>query len=358
MATKGSTWMARKEWTKDEAVVARTNRVAAALAVLDSAVSGLRSGEDWTRYLDFQSRLYNYSANNVMLLVAQHMGLHEQGKVATPIPSYVASYRKWLELGRQVEKGQTGLAIIAPMRGTRRLATDADGAVVRVLGKDEQLEPGEQEVRTSFMRGFTVEKVFSAEQTTGEPLPKPPRPQLLQGEAPRGLGGAVMALIESKGFTVDTVPHEDFIQGANGVTNFATKTVQIRDNIADAAMVKTLLHEAAHVLLHDPADPKRPGNLTRGLGEVEAESVAFVIARVHGMDTDDYSFPYIAGWAGSEDPHKIITKTAQRVAQAAQAIIEVSPAEHGHGGKAALALTPPTKEAEPALAADLTGIGV
>jgi antirestriction protein ArdC len=350
--------MARKQWTKEAAATARTEKVEAALAVLDSAVSGLRSGKDWTRYLDFQSKLYNYSANNVMLLVAQHIALHEEGKVATPIPSYVASYRKWLELGRQVEKGQTGLAIIAPMRGTRRVATDTDGTVIRVLGKDEQPEPGEQEVRTAFMRGFTVEKVFSAEQTTGDPLPDPPRPQLLEGEAPRGFGEAVMALIESKGFTVETVPHEDLLQGANGVTNFSTKAVQVRDNMDDSAMVKTLLHEAAHVLLHDPADPKRPVDMTRGLGEVEAESVAFVVARVHGMGTDEYSFPYIAGWAGRDDPNKVITKTAQRVAQAAQAIIEISPAEHSAGGKAALALTAPMKVREPAVKPELAGIGV
>jgi antirestriction protein ArdC len=336
--------MARKQPTRQESATARTEKVQAALAVLGTAVSGLRSGEDWTRYLGFQSKLYNYSANNVMLLVAQHIALFEAGKVATPIPSYVASYRKWLELGRQVAKGQTGLAVIAPMRGTRREATGPDGNVIRVLGKDEHPEPGEQEVRTSFMRGFTVEKVFSAEQTTGEPLPERPSPQLLEGEAPPGLGVAVAALIESKGFTVATVASASFIRGANGLTDWRQRTVQVRDDMDDASMVRTLIHEAAHVLLHDGS---RPATMPRGLKEVEAESVAFVASRVHGMGTGEYSFPYIAGWAGTEDPQKVITKTAQRVAQASQTIIELSPAEYTHGGKAALTFTPsPTVTAD------------
>jgi N-terminal domain of anti-restriction factor ArdC len=119
--------MARQTLTRAEAAAARNARIEAAQAVLDDAVAGIRSGEDWKRFLDFQSRLHGYSANNVMLVCARHRALFEQGKVATPLPSYIASYNKWRELGRQVEKGQTGLAVIAPMRGTKREAVDGEG---------------------------------------------------------------------------------------------------------------------------------------------------------------------------------------------------------------------------------------
>jgi hypothetical protein len=53
---------------------------------------------------------------------------------------------------------------------------------------------------------------------------------------------------------------------------------------------------------------------------------------VHGMPTDDYSFPYVAGWAG-EDPDKAIRETQARVNVAARAIIAESPAEHTVGSK-------------------------
>ncbi len=340
--------MAGEKWSKEQAAQARAARVEAAQQVLADAVANLRSGEDWTRFLDFQSRLYDYSANNVLLIVAQHQQLHEAGKVPTAFPSYVASYRKWQELGRQVECGQTGLAIIAPMRGVSRVATDKDGTVLRVLRGDDKPGPGEHEARQPWMRGFTVEKVFSAEQTTGDTVPAPPAPQLLAGEAPRGLGEAVLKMIESRGFTVSTVPAARYLQGANGLTVFPAKTVQVRADMDDAAMVKTLIHEAAHVLLHNPDEAKTPP-LPPSHREVEAESVAFVVARAHGMPTDDYSFPYVAGWAG-DDPDKVIAKTAQRVAATAKDIIAISPAEHGHGGKAALRLTPPAAAAAAAQA--------
>jgi hypothetical protein len=97
----------------------------------------------------------------------------------------------------------------------------------------------------------------------------------------------------------------------------------------EAAMVKTLIHEAAHVILHTSP----PGMfLPRPLKEVEAESVAYVVASVHGMPTDDYSFPYVAAWAG-QDGAKAIQATQARVATAARQVIEASPATHTTGGR-------------------------
>jgi len=56
------------------------------------------------------------------------------------------------------------MGIIAPMRGIRRDAIGADGTTRR-LGRGKTTQPGKREVKTGFLRGFTDEKVFSAEQT-------------------------------------------------------------------------------------------------------------------------------------------------------------------------------------------------
>jgi hypothetical protein len=50
------------------------------------------------------------------------------------------------------------------------------------------------------------------------------------------------------------------------------------------------------------------------------------------MPTDEYSFPYVAGWAGA-DADQAIRGTQARVNAAAQAIIAASPAEHMGGAK-------------------------
>ena len=179
------------------------------------------------------------------------------------------------------------------------------------------------------LRGFGVATVFDASQTSGKSLPEPPCPRLLVGEAPAGLGEAVTALIENSGFRVDTVADAGHLGGANGRTDWAAKSVLVRADMEDAAMVKTLIHETAHVLLHQ-SPPAR--YLPRPLKEVEAESVAYVVASVHGMSTDDYSFPYVAAWAG-DDADRAIRETQARVNKAARTIISDSPAEHAAGAK-------------------------
>ncbi len=304
-------------------------KVDAALSVLADEVAALRSGEDWQRFLSFQARLHAYSANNVLLVYAQHAQAFAEGRVATPEPTYVAGFHTWKTLGRSVEKGQRGYAILAPVTGVRRVAIDEVGHA-RPLGRDETAGPGEHEERRSALRGFKVEHVFDVDQTQGAPVPEPQRPSLLTGVAPEGLGAAIAGLIEESGFSVSTVPDAAALGGANGRTDFVERTVVVRGDIDDAAMVKTLLHEAGHVLLHE-AEPGR--TLARKVQEVEAESVAFVVAAAHGMDTSGYSFPYVAAWAGS-DHIDVVSATQRRVAQAAQALIAASPAPHVDGGRA------------------------
>ena len=350
--------MAYQKFSRGQAAAHRSENIEAAQHILTEQVAAIRGSDDWHNYLAFQSRLHGYSANNVMLIFAQHEDLYRKGLVTEPHPTWVASYRTWQQLGRQVERGQHGLAIYAPMRSVTREAVDADGNRRR-LERGSDPNPGETLERNPSLRGFTIEKVFAETQTSGEPLPEQPRPELLHGQAPVGLGEAVLKMIEAHGFTVSTAADARELHGANGVTTWPTRTVQIRADMDDAAMVKTLIHEAAHVLLHHPGDPIGSA-LPRGHKEVEAESVAFLVAHTHGMPTDEYSFPYVAAWAG-QDHDKTIQQTATRVAACAREIIAVSPADHAGDGKGSrlAATTRPTEPepvpAEPDLA---TAVGI
>ena len=147
------------------------------------------------RYLDFQSKLHAYSANNVMLVWRQHMMAYAECRVPAAEPTYIAGFQTWRALGRMVDKGQHGYAVLAPLRGKQRAAVDCNGKV-RPLGKDEQPAAGEVEAAQQVIRGFKVEHVFDASQTRG-PAAGGPNPKLLEGEAPAGLGKSVMEMIEA-----------------------------------------------------------------------------------------------------------------------------------------------------------------
>jgi hypothetical protein len=326
--TSGTHDMARDGLSREGAA----ERVALAQARIEAAVAAMQSGSEWANYLKLQSSLHRYSANNVWLIACQHAVAFDQGLVDTPWPTYVAGFNTWKALGRSVAKGQHGYQILAPNRRVARVVSDATGHE-RTLGADEAPSAGESLEARQVLRGFRIEHVFAAEQTTGDPLPEPPMPKLLAGQAPDGLWDNIIAQINDRGYAVRLVPSAAAIGGANGQTTWDTHLVEIRCDMDEAARTKTLIHELGHVVLHDPATLAGKVHPPRGLKEVEAESVAFIVADAHGMATDSYTFPYVTAWSGDEGA-KAVRATASRVASAAESIIEASTATHGTGGRA------------------------
>ena len=72
--------------------------------------------------------------------------------------------------------------------------------------------------------------------------------------------------------------------------------------MSEAQTVKTALHEASHASLHNKeamnADSDKK---SRNQKECEAESVAYVVCQHYGIDTSEYSFPYVAGWSSDKE---------------------------------------------------------
>jgi hypothetical protein len=314
----------------------RREKVEQLHALLVESVEAVQSSEDWKRLLDLAGRFHHYSFDNQLLIAVQHAQAFRAGRVAEPSPSYVAGFRTWQALGRSVTKGQHGYAILAPVTVRPRVARDAD-RTIRTLDRRGDAAEDEDLVRGPVtLRGFTVAYVFDVTQTAGEPIPETPRPKLLEGGAPDGLAGQLTAFLAGRGFGVGSAADAAAIGGANGVTDFAERTVQIRADMADAARVKTLAHETGHVLLHDPStDPEASalGIGHRGRAEVEAESVAYVVTSAMGMDPSGYSLPYVTSWAGTAQPAEVVRTTARRVVSAAQHVLAALDPTQATGGQ-------------------------
>ncbi|MDR0594007.1 MAG: ImmA/IrrE family metallo-endopeptidase [Bifidobacteriaceae bacterium] len=170
-------------------------------------------------------------------------------------------------------------------------------------------------------------------QTSGGPVPERPGPKLLEGQAPTGLWDGLARLVEAHGFELSRVADAREISGANGVTNYLERTVKVRADMDDAAQVKTLTHELAHVRMHEPTDEGPRHH--RGIGEVEAESVAMMIGAAHGMPTDNYTIPYVSGWATTvqgRTPAEVVQATGERVRATALAILNALDTEQIGGG--------------------------
>jgi len=107
--------------------------------------------------------------------------------------------------------------------------------------------------------------------------------------------------------------------------------VRVRGDVDAAQAVKTLAHEAGHVLLHDPSGLGESTTAhCQGVKEVEAESVAYLVTASHGLATDDYTFAYVTGWAGSVDgiePEQVVREAGQRVLTATRTVLAVTAPE-------------------------------
>jgi DNA primase len=287
---------------------ARQEKLEALHENLARQVEALRSGDDWQRWLAVASRFTTYSFANTLLILAQR-----------PDATAVAGYQAWRTLGRQVGKGERGIQILGPiLRRPERETNGEDGQDATAPRTGALGEPPARRIA-----GFRVTHVWDVAQTSGQPLPEPPTATPLQGDAPDGLWDSVAAELARRGFRVE----RGDTGLANGWTDPVDRVVRVADTLDGAHAVRTLVHELAHVVLHVEETPSPSTGRhvpCRGVREVEAESVAFLVCTSQGMSPDGYTFPYVAGWAEEVpgDNSDVVRATGTRVLTAARVILQ------------------------------------
>jgi antirestriction protein ArdC len=250
------------------------------LEQLSEGIANLTTSDEWQRYLDCQSRFYSYSSNNVMLIAQQ---AHEATRVA--------GFNAWKKLGRFVRKGEKAIWILAPM----------------VYKQTDEKTEEKQKV----IRGFKWVPVFDITSTDGEDLPAVCHK--LSGDDPAGIFASLIEFATSIGFTVEDA---ELPGSVNGDCTHELHRIRVEISNSPAQRMKTLAHEIGHALLHEQFD-------NRALAELEAESTAYVICQALGLDTSDYSFGYVAGWAGGgEQAIAGIKGSCGRIQKAAASVLQ------------------------------------
>jgi hypothetical protein len=206
-------------------------RITQSIEELAQATDHTQQSASLQQYLDYCARFHHYSLHNICLIL-----LHD------PQASQVAGYRAWQQLGRQVKKGECGIPILAP------------------TFRKEENEHGEKE---QYLTGFRTVYVFDIRQTEGEPLPEAPEWRSLAKD--EDLEQALYQYARMNNINVEVKAFRDDTQGAS----FGG-----RIQLAPGAGTKTLIHELAHELLHQPHS-----SLPVALMECDAEGVAYVVSK-------------------------------------------------------------------------------
>jgi len=242
-------------------------------SIIDGALDGLAQdlaagrSEQLTRYLAFLGRFHSYSFGNILLIWSQR-----------PTATHVAGYRAWLSLGRQVRKGEKGIAIVAPMRLRTTAKTAGNGTGTSTESEEERVR-------------FRIAHVFDVAQTDGESLPEFAK---VEGD-PGPMLERLRSFAAGKGIIVSTDPSLTTAMGASHGGR-----ITLRPGLTAAEEFSTLAHEIAHELLHQNA-AVRPDQSVR---ELEAEAVALAVSTAAGLSSGTASRDYIHLYQG--DPERLL----------------------------------------------------
>ena len=262
-------------------------------ASLHDHVKNLATSDAWKNALTFVSKFHQYSFGNRILIQLQR-----------PDATYVAGFKRWIELGRAVRKGEKGIAILRPNTYT----------------VEKEDEHGNKE-RRPVIKGFGVVHVFDVAQTEGDDLPLDVlTPKLLadhdDAERIDMLDDLLVIHAKSRGFEVEIGP----TLPAHGWTNMEDHTIRIGEHCSNLQRLKTLAHELGHVIAKHSKDDGFDYHACRGQAECEAESVAYIVMTALGFDTGEYTFAYVAHW-NQENPD-VVLKYAERINDAATTLLD------------------------------------
>ena len=245
----------------------------------------LKQGHSETlrRYLDVLARFHDYSFHNTLLIVVQR-----------PDATHVAGFQTWKKLGRHVRKSEHGIAVLAPMIGSRK--------------ESEEVATGQDELAPKVLYGFKVVYVFDVSQTEGEPLPEFARVTGNPGEWLSRLEQAV----REHGIELDYRPLPKGIKGAS-----QHGRIVVRHDLDCSERFAVLAHELAHELVHQRTG--RTDQVSQTVRETEAEAVAYTVCRALGVDSTTRSSDYIQLYRGDA---ATLAESLEVIQQAAAELIQ------------------------------------
>lgn len=279
---------------------------------LEEGVEEYLQSDRYKELLCTFSKFYNYSLNNTILIMLQK-----------PESSMIAGYTKWRDdFHRQVLPGEKGIKIYQPMNIKVKIEKEKIDPLThqKVFGPDGQpLTETVEEKRTGFKIGYVFD-VSQTEQINGK--------EVIDLEMVHELKTDVAGYQQLKDAAIASahvgVRFEDITGGAKGYYSLADDVIVIQKDMPEAQTLKTIFHETAHSILHSTAQMdarKAEGKeeFSREDREVQAESVAYIVADRYGLDTSEYSFPYVASLAG--DTKKILANLSE-IKETANTIID------------------------------------
>lgn len=248
----------------------RNERVKQLYERVSKGINEVFMSENFKEYLKIMSRFHTYSARNSLLI-----------QMVNPNATLVAGYQAWMKnFDRYVRKGEKGIPIFAytPMTNIETtFVSDEYGNTVETQTKRE-------------VSSYKVVHVYDISQTEGTPLPE------IAKELHSSVDNFKTLMETVKGISPFSIrfEHLDRIKGYCDPSN---RLIVINKGMSESQTLKTLIHEVVHAHKHAGLTQYGIDNDSRIEEEIEAECTAFIVCEHYGIDTSEYSFPYMAAWS-------------------------------------------------------------
>ena len=296
------------------------NEVNEAYAELENGLQELMTSEKYLDFLNTMAERPRYSFNNTVLVYLQK-----------PDATFLAGYGKFRETyGHQEILGEKGIKILAPI--IRKKKNNL------IEGEIEKSKDNKEEKEEETIVGFRMVKIFDISQTKpimekteeGNEIPCKKAQKLIDSlsylkmvnlwaedeEFQEELLAAAKDMIDIP------VKEKELSPDLGGYFRFQDKDnlhIVLNNKFGITSRFTTLLHEWTHYHLHNPFKKETEWiteKFKKQDKEIQAESVAYIVAKHFGIDSSPESFKYVASWSKEKDikdlktSMEIIQKTA------------------------------------------------
>lgn len=235
-------------------------------------------------------QFHGYSLGNRIAAMCQCMVRNIQ-------PGPIATFPRWIELGRHVKRGEKAIWLCQPITVKARASKDDAAAEL------EADTPADGAVRTVFM---WKPKWFVLAQTDGAEYVAP---------------AAIASWSRVDALRVLEISEVPFTMMDGNVQGYARRRELAMNPVAENPEA-TLFHEIAHIVLgHTETEAAaHDTTLPRNIREVEAEAVALLCLETLQLPGGEYCRGYIQNWYNTAQP--IPESSASRIFGAADQILK------------------------------------
>ena len=272
----------------------------------ENGLEKLFQSDEYIQFLSVMAKRPRYSLRNNLLIFLQN-----------PDATFVSGYKTFLNnYGHQVQKGERGIRILAPIvhKSKKKKSTDNDFVLIEM---DDQKQEEKEDTYVS----LRVDRVFDISQTktltvtteNGEIILSPKAQKLIDSLSYLDIAEIIA---EDESYTeklltaiTDAVPipvrYNELRKGLGGYFSFKDKDdlhIVLNSLYSGANLVETLVHEWAHYALHNPygensEDAKKTKNSDK---EIQAESISYIVLKHFGIDASCEALKYVASWSISK----------------------------------------------------------